>query len=51
MLHCNILPATPATTSVPDVLVLSFLLNHSDTHGESEVDDFAQSLSHFNPIH
>ena len=51
MLHCNILPTTPATTSTPVVLVLPFLLDHSDTRGESEVDDFAQSLPHFNPNH
>ena len=44
-------PAAPATTSVPDVLALSFLLDHTDTHGESEADDFAQSLPHFNPNH
>ena len=51
MLHCSTLPATPATTSVPDVLVFPFLLDHTDIRGESEADDFAQSLPHFNPIH
>ena len=50
MLHVHIIPATPATPPVPNVLAcLSPGLHWC--RGESEADEIVQSLPHYKPSH